>query len=143
MAELLVRVRDKTSPDIYKDVRLTKRGDVIVVMPDGWTWGSGELTNPDWRILKLPNVSVEEASAMLGGELPIDPQAPSRTLQRRAFSFDLDNLPQSVAGFIADDTRKTPALTVNLTLAQFRGLKKRKEAKQDPAILSSEPKVIG
>lgn len=143
MAELLVRVRDKTSPDLYKDVRLTKRGDVIVVMPDGWTWGSGELTNPDWRIVKLPNVSLDEAEAMTAGELPADPKVPSRTLQRRAFSFDLDNLPQSVAAFIADDTRASPALTVNLTLAQFRGLKKRKEAKQDPAILSSEPKVIG
>lgn len=138
MAEILLRVRDKSNPDdIYKDVRLTKRGDVIVAMPDGHPWGSGELGNPDWRILKLPDVSLTEADAMTTEELPADPQAPSRTLQRRAFSFDIDNLPQSAAAFIADDTRATPALTLAMTVPQFRALKKRKAVRPDPALLAA------
>jgi hypothetical protein len=55
MAEVLIRVVDKVNPtDPAKDQLCFKAGDVIHVAPDGWGWGSEEVTNPDWRIVKLP-----------------------------------------------------------------------------------------
>lgn len=59
MAELLVRVVDKVnSTSQVLDSRCTKRGDVIVVMEDGWPWGNEELgVNSNYVVLKLPNAS--------------------------------------------------------------------------------------
>ena len=56
MAELLVRVVDKTNDDKKLDAQCSKRGDVIVVQPDGWPWGREELKSEVWRIVKLPGV---------------------------------------------------------------------------------------
>lgn len=93
MAELLVRVVDKRNlNDPYKDAQLTKRGDVIVVCPDGWAWSVKEQTNPEWRIVKLPQMTVSEASVYLAPEMNTDPHNPSRVLQARAFSLDVDRL---------------------------------------------------
>lgn len=57
MAELLLRVVDKFNPHCaIKNRKLTKRGDVIHVAPDGWGWGKEEIANPEWRIVKLPGI---------------------------------------------------------------------------------------
>lgn len=91
MAELLVRVVDKVGPDVYADAKLTKRGDVIVVCMDGWAWGTEELGNPAFRILRIPGVEPDALSWLLVGEPESNPQQPSKTLQRRAFKLDLDS----------------------------------------------------
>lgn len=134
MAELLVRVVDKINDDPYLNAQCTKRGDVIVVMPDGWGWGKQELTNPEWRIVKLPGVSVSEASTFLGPEFDTDPLNPSRMLQRRAFRLDVDALPDP-KGQMADHKRKNPLHKVNLTGGQLIALKHKKPALADPNVL--------
>jgi CxxC motif-containing protein len=91
MSELLVRVKDRTHKDFYIDCGLTKRGDVIAVCPDGWNWGTEEISNPDWRIIKT-DLTEDEASVFLSPERDKDPTQPSRTLQFRAFKIDLDSL---------------------------------------------------
>lgn len=98
MAELLVRVVDKVNSDPYLDVHCTKRGDVIAVCPDGWRWGSGELNNPAWRIVKLPGVTVSQASVFLGPEIETDPTHPNRMRRNRAFKIDVDALGDMPAG---------------------------------------------
>lgn len=113
MAELLVRVVDKVNEDFYLNCQCTKRGDVIVVQPDGWGWGLEELKNPDWRIIVMPELSLAEAEAMLAPELPVDPLNPSKTLQRRAFKFDLSTLEKSsneAKDYLLDATRAAPAI---------------------------------
>lgn len=107
MAEILVRVVDKVNEDYYLNCGCTKRGDVIVVAPDGWKWGVEERANPEWRILSLPQYSVEDLQAFLAPEKETDPSNPSRTLQKRGFKFDVDHpdLPQEISDCIADDTR--------------------------------------
>ena len=35
-------------------------GDIIVVRPNGWKWGKAECL-PNYVVIKLPNISVEEA----------------------------------------------------------------------------------
>jgi hypothetical protein len=137
MCEVLVRVRDKVNEDFYRDTKCTKRGDVIVVAPDGWPWGNDELTLPFWRIVKLPNISVSEASTLLAPEVDTDPANPSKTLQRRAFKLDLSNvnLPQAVIDFLKDGTRSSPSITLNVGVAGFRALKVQKQPVADPAVI--------
>lgn len=108
MAELLVRVVDKGEPE---NVRCTKRGDVIVVMPDGWMWGNAELADPHYRILRVPDMSVSEASALLAEEPPseqlhellLSPYASEKLrLHRRLFNIDIDALPQAMRDAMND-----------------------------------------
>lgn len=138
MAELLLRVHDKVNTeDFYANCKCTKRGDVIVAMPDGWNWGAKELTLPFYRVLKIPALSVGEAETLIAPELEIDPVNPSLTLQRRAFGLDIDRpgLPAEMVAYLADDTRIAATFTVTLPLAQIRVLKTVKARIPDPAIL--------
>lgn len=143
MSELLLRVTDKINPDFYLNTHCTKRGDVIVVAPDGWSWSALELTLPFWRILKVPALNVSEASAYLAPELDTDPNHPSRTLQRRAFKFDIDStlvtLPAVLVTYLADDTRAQQTFTITNQILSKNDLIKLKVAK--PAIV--DPGVIG
>lgn len=127
--EFLIRVRDKVGSNIYHDVKLTKRGHVIVAMPDGHDWGLQELTNPDWRIVRVPGISEAEAGAMLAPEPGLEV---NRMLQRRAFKIDLDHgaIARANRAFIDDDSRQTKL--IEITLQQARFLKKQLKPVQDP-----------
>jgi hypothetical protein len=69
MAELLIRVADKTSPDADKNELLTKAGDVICVCPDGWPWSAAERSNPEWRIVRLPGIAPSTFTDLLEPEM--------------------------------------------------------------------------
>lgn len=137
MCELLIRIRDKVNADPYLDAKCTKRGDVIVVLEDGWGWAQGELTNPDWRILRVPAVTVGQAAAFVTPEVDTDPAHPSRVLQRRGFRINLEGIAINGAwtAWIADDTRAAPARTLSATLAQLTALRVKKPALIDPNVL--------
>jgi len=73
MAELLVKAIDAVCTDpgkspaelAAKDARgCYKRGDVVVVMPDGHAWGAME-GPPKFWVVKVPGLSVEAAQAYL------------------------------------------------------------------------------
>lgn len=138
MCELLVRVIDKTNPvDVYKDVKLTKRGDVVVVMPDGWGWSSEEKTNPDWRIFKWPSETMTNASALLTPELPtVQTTIEDPMLQRRGFNLNVDyaGLPQALKNYLADDSRTQPFFNVpaQITIAS---IKRQKARRVDPNVI--------
>jgi len=51
MAEILVRLKNNTHSDPIKDRMCYKRGDVVVVMPDGHPWGSSEGL-PDFAVIQ-------------------------------------------------------------------------------------------
>ena len=138
MCEVLLRVRDKiNSVDVYADVQCLKRGDIVSIVPDGWNWGSAELTNDDWRIVKLPNIALSLAEAFLAPELPVDPQNPGKMLRRRGFKFDIDDpaIPVSFAAWLADNTRVQPTRTVNFTGPQLLAFKKAKTPLADPNVI--------
>lgn len=50
MAELLIRLKNNTNPDPAKDRMCYKRGDIVVVMPDGHHWGRAEGL-PDFAVV--------------------------------------------------------------------------------------------
>lgn len=88
MAEMLVRTVDKkNTDDIYKDVGLLKRGDVVVICEDGHKWSTEERTAPYWQIVKVPGAKVKDLIIYTIRE-PGDPRV-QKTLQRRAYEFDL------------------------------------------------------
>lgn len=135
MAEFLVRVVDKVNSDIYLDSKCLKAGDVVVVCPDGWLWSSEELTNPDWRIVAIPSVTVIQAQAFLAPELDTDPTRPSRLLRRRAFRIDLTLLPAAWQAWIADASRTQSIKTFSGSVAQVLALKAAKVRLVDPNAL--------
>lgn len=125
MCEMLVRVVDKVNTDPYLNAQCTKRGDVIAIQPDGWAWSHLELSSSQWRIIKVPGITVLEASAFLAPEVNIDPQNPSRVLQRRAFKLDVDAL-----GAMGQGSTHTRAMNV----AQLLSKKLTKAPLADPNV---------
>ena len=137
MCELLVRVKDKTSNDPRKDVRLTKRGDVIAVQPDGWPWGKEEVAATFWRIVKIPGAAVGDYAHLLVEQLPQSREL-DEMLFRRAFHLDLDAI--DVAYFADDGVKKAPAV---LDAAAVLGASVEKERAADPAKIGEDPTVFG
>lgn len=122
MCEMLVRVVDKTNSDPLLDAKCTKRGDVIVIQPDGWVWGSAELTNPHWRIVKIPGLTVSSCLGFLGPELNTDPNNPNYRLRKRLFKLNLEALPDP-GRQMQDVRRQNPIHKVVMSLADVLLLK--------------------
>lgn len=140
MAELLVRVMDKINADPYKDCRCTKRGDVIVARPDGWTWGKEERAAPFWRIVRVLDLSLDEAEALTAEE-PQKSREPNPMRQRRQFFIDL-------AAFPVDDQTKYVGprrdAQYDADVATVRAAKTERPPREDPAKIGDTPAdVIG
>ncbi|MFQ5354613.1 MAG: hypothetical protein ACE5DR_06665, partial [Thermodesulfobacteriota bacterium] len=58
MAELLIRLKDNTHSDAVKDRMCYKRGDVVVVMPDGHEWGRAEGL-PDFAVIRTDRTEAQ------------------------------------------------------------------------------------
>lgn len=59
--ELLVKAVDYTHSDATEDRRgAYKRGMVVVVKPDGWSWGTEERL-PKFVVIKIPGIAVSKA----------------------------------------------------------------------------------
>ena len=66
MCELLVKAVDATHPDITIDSQSCyKRGDVVSIQPDGYTWGKAELDTNMFIIVKKPGVPVSTMMYLL------------------------------------------------------------------------------
>lgn len=87
MAELLIRTIDKTADNVDQDRLLSKRGDVIVVEPDGHNWGAQELTSDFWMIIKVPGVEVEMFNDLLIPQISIT----GIQVRRRSRGINLDD----------------------------------------------------
>jgi hypothetical protein len=55
MAEILIRIRNHMVGGLPVPSRLA-RGEVVAICDDDHPWTTKEQENPDWRIVKLPNV---------------------------------------------------------------------------------------
>jgi hypothetical protein len=115
MCELLVRVVDKVNPNCpYADAQCTKRGDVIVVVEDGWQWGREEVNNPTYQIVRVPGVPAEQAASFLSQEIGDSP-VKSKMLRKRGFSFDLSRpLPTNYTELMACRVVKKPLADPNV-----------------------------
>ncbi len=126
MCELVLQLVDKPlTGDLALDSQRLRRGDVIAALSDGHLWTPRELTNPDWLILKVPGMSVEEGEAHTVGEP--DDRTGRRFRWKRFFHLNL-----------GDDVRfvfPRTAAVVSMTKTKVRKLKKRKRPHPDPNVI--------
>ena len=137
MCEILLCVKNRgNTGQLLLDCKRPQQGDVIEVLADGWPWGACELGyvypgNPNgnhnfFRIIKLPNVTVAQASNLLSPELDVDPTKPSPYLQFRAFFIDATKIAAngaamaSLKAHLADVTRASPFISLPYTAAQIQ-----------------------
>lgn len=127
MCEIVVVLKDsELSGDPRLDSQRYRRGDVICAVPDDHPFSEAERTHPDWLIVKVPGMGVEEGQAHAAGEP--DDGSGRRFRWKRFFRLDLDT---------AGETFSHPRVSesVTLTPAQVRPLKKRKHPHPDPEVL--------
>ena len=127
MAQLLIRIRDRISGDPLRDAADWKRGDVIAVYQDDQAHGGDLAGHPDFRILVIPELSLEEAKALLSEQVP-GPGDARLPRPRRGFTFDMDDarLPVDLRRYLDDDGRARPSFTLRLPITVIRALKKEK-----------------
>lgn len=81
-----------------------RRGDPVVVMPDGHEWGKEERL-PKFYVLQIPNLPVKDAKKYIESEVDnIDPEKPA-VLTRRLFTIKVDDMPEPFkSGLLAGKT---------------------------------------
>lgn len=99
--EVLIRVVDK---GVAEDC--SKAGDVISICADGWAWSSAELSNPDWRIIRVPILKAQADAFLSRANNPL-------VKRRREWRIDFSKLPNP-ALFVGD---RMPGV-ITLTRAQ-------------------------
>ena len=110
MAEAMIALTDKlpsTSP-LYAKNHLAL--DIIVVCPDGWPWTPTELTNPDWRLIKIPGVDPAVISQFCDPRLDVQ----GNVIRMRDWCFDVTQIPAAVMTFIQNNQ------VITLTTQQAR-----------------------
>ncbi len=107
MAEFLIKAVDASHPDPTKDAcGCYKRGDVVVVMEDGWAWGKEEGL-PIFCLLKIEGLSVPAGRKYIESEIEIysdalgDPLV--RISRRRQYHVCMDELPADVLSALDTD----------------------------------------
>ena len=139
--DILIRVKDRIHPDPVKNAFNTKRGDVVEILPeDGRQWGRLDLSNPDYRIIRISGVTPTERLAFKRtGRRHEMPDGTFSLPRQRDIYIDLDDpsIPLVVRNWINDDKRAVPLLDLSgrITLAQLRSLVKTRDPYPDPRIL--------
>lgn len=97
MAEFLIKAIDAHHPaDLIKDAGgCYKRGDVVVVMPDGHGWGKEERL-PKFVVIKIPGLGVKEAKKYTEIEPDLSDPEGHRVKRRRRYTMLLNNLPAQI-----------------------------------------------
>lgn len=137
MCEIVVCVEDIVGPDVYTTTSLPSPGDVLDVLEDGHVFGRMELADPRWRILSVPDMTVDAAQNLLSREPATDPAQAlgPNTLQFRAFYLDLTRpMAADMKAFMGDATRAAASFVVEPSV--IAGMMDKR-----PPV--SDPKVIG
>lgn len=125
MCEILLRVKHSAPATDRHHMGRTQAGDVIVVMPDGWSWGRKEVESGEWRILQLPDTQHGDVADML-----VDGPTTSRNVKsRRAKFFDLESLP-----WLRDSMATAHAIRLT-TGEQSKLLKSKRVRSQDYTVI--------
>jgi hypothetical protein len=137
MAEMLIWMQDRQGIDIYHTAKLSQRGDVVVVKPDGWVWGVDELADP-FLLVVVPDATVADLESFLSHEMPQPGNEEDKwgdttnTLQYRGFKVDVDSY---TGGVLRSDT--------DVPLAEVMALKVQKPPIPDPAVIGDSRRIIG
>lgn len=126
MAEMLIKVRASPS-------RAWRRGDIVVIMPDGHEWGTleflgswvasgrhAELFPGDFFVVKIPGVTVTRLKVYLADWVDTLDLGP-----RRLWRLLLDELTQALLNKLRDEGFLT--MGVDFTRAQLEARVRRKD----------------
>ena len=109
MAEFLIKAISVIHDDPEKDKRgCYKRGDIVVVMPDGHIWGREE-TLPKFVVVKIPGLTVETAQKytdpayVLGNE-------EFGVAERRKWRVLVDSIPNNIKNQLLTNGQVTVTL---------------------------------
>jgi hypothetical protein len=137
MAEMMVCMEDRISPDIESTSKQPQRGDVIRVMADGWNWGAAERAAP-FTIVVVPDAAPEDLAVFIFPEAPLEIGMEwwslSNTLQFRGFKVDVDSYTGGVL-------RAGEGATVPFD--EVMALKVKKDPLPDPKRVGGSDNVIG
>ena len=127
MIDLLInRTPRNTSIDIHLAAQQPDIGDVVMATcPDAdgnnWAWGIGELTQPQWRILRLTDRDISETSTLLSAEVPTQAVAEAQAagqsviLQYRGWQLNAGAVTDpALTAWFNDDTRAQPIYSLAL-----------------------------
>lgn len=126
MAELLIKARNAQHADPDKDRRgCYKRGDIVVVMPDGHAWGAKEGL-PNFVKIKIPGLNHETVRELIdeqqeddAGNPLLDNEGSPLTFRRRRWRVLVDSIPTTIRNQLRDFGE------VTVTRAQVRNYVKR------------------
>lgn len=125
--ELLVRLLDKENKeDTRLDAGCTKRGDVIVARPDGWSWGDKELEHDFWMIVKIPGLPESIGDTLTMQEVG---DKEKNLLRKRMHGLNFDKLTKALKDQLTYP-RKAPF--IQLSPADIQGCREQKKAKANP-----------
>lgn len=65
-------------------------GDVIWHAPDGHVWGMFEVNHPNWRIVRVPGMSIHEAESLCSPQIPT--KRGQKNLHDRGMAVDVAGL---------------------------------------------------
>ena len=121
-ADVLFWASDKeSSGDAELDALAYKRGDVITIQASPWAWSARELSRPEWRIVRLPNVEPIDLRELILPEFEAlaveNPRM--RRMRRSRLRVELATLPAPLRSWLADNTRAQPVRSFNLTRADI------------------------
>ncbi len=141
--ELLIRITDKPrSGKIAVDAQRTSAGDVIACAADGHIWGKREVSNPDWRIVRVPGLSRDIAVSLVAVELPVAFGA-NRLLRKRQLRIDLEQLELLEPGILAERSATARTVDAVVTRANLRACLLLKPSLTDPRLIGPRRGVIG
>ena len=104
MAELLIKARDPIDLPVNEEKRnrCYRKGDIIVVMPDGHEWGKEERL-PKFVVIKVPGMSVATAKKYIEpneidtGLVDRDGERIIKLVNKRKYNVLIDNIPEAVS----------------------------------------------
>lgn len=92
MAEILIKAISAVNPDPAKDLRGSyKRGDPVVVMPDGHQWGTEERL-PKFVVVRITGLSVDQARKYVLPDLDLS----GSIRRKRLYRLLVDDVPNAI-----------------------------------------------
>lgn len=133
MCRFVIRAEPKlasTDEDINQNQRIV--GDMIECLPDGMHPGTEVMSDPRWRIVDVPGMTVEEGQAYCAPEAKdIDE---TLAVRKNACSADLSK--------IETDNPKARQEIITVTPAYFRNRVTVKPRVQKPREVGKSPRVL-
>lgn len=68
---LIIQTSNKFDAREGQDVYAPKRGDVIDYFDENWVFGESETSNPDWLIIRVPDLTEADGELLISPELDI------------------------------------------------------------------------